>query len=181
MNTRWGREGETKQINVYSNCEEAELFVGGRSYGKKQRNSQDFPSAGLRWQVQLQQGDNELRVVATKEGVEVTDQMTALYQTDSWDNPAAVRLHAVKQPNGQIFLQAHVVDAKGIDCLDAALFVRFGLAGDGKLIDNLGTVHGSRLVQSCNGSAGIYLDPRGGHSIASASAEGLPTQFIEIQ
>ncbi len=39
---RWGSEGEEKMIKVYSNCAEAELFVNGKSFGVKKRNSQIF-------------------------------------------------------------------------------------------------------------------------------------------
>ena len=46
---RWGAEGEARMVKVYSNCPTAELFVNGQSAGMRQRNSQDFPAAGLRW------------------------------------------------------------------------------------------------------------------------------------
>jgi beta-galactosidase len=58
---RWGAEGEEKMIKVYSNCDEAELFVNGKSCGVKKRNSQDFPAAGLRWIVKLNSGKNEVK------------------------------------------------------------------------------------------------------------------------
>ena len=53
-------------IKVYSNCDEAELFVNGKSYGVKKRNSQDFPAAGLRWNVKLNKGENTVNVIAKK-------------------------------------------------------------------------------------------------------------------
>ena len=48
---RWGDSGEQKMVKVYSNCEEAELFLNGKSRGIRKRNGQDFPAAGLRWNV----------------------------------------------------------------------------------------------------------------------------------
>src|SRR5207247_738603 len=77
---RWGDADELKLIRVYSNCDAAELFVNGISRGVKKRNSQDFPSAGLRWQVKLAPGENRLRVVARKNGVTVTDEIRCQYQ-----------------------------------------------------------------------------------------------------
>jgi beta-galactosidase len=178
---RWGKPGERKLIKVYSNCEEAELFVNGRSQGGKRRNSQDFPCAGLRWEVELQPGENRLRVEARKGDAAVADETSFVYLTQAWEEPAQVRLSVDPQKDGRVFLQAEVFDRHGVPCPDAARFVRFGLAGDGRLIDNLGTVHGSRLVQLTNGRAGIYIDPQGGVSVASVSVEGLPTVFREIR
>ncbi|RZJ98937.1 MAG: glycoside hydrolase family 2 protein, partial [Flavobacterium sp.] len=38
---RWGDEGEEKMVKVYSNCNEAEIFLNGKSFGSKKRNSRD--------------------------------------------------------------------------------------------------------------------------------------------
>src|SRR5436305_13476363 len=50
---RRGEAGTPKLVKVYSNCREVELFVNGKSAGAKRRNSADFPAAGLRWMVKL--------------------------------------------------------------------------------------------------------------------------------
>jgi beta-galactosidase len=72
---RWGNEDEPKMVKVYSNCPEAELFVNGASCGKKTRNSQDFPAAGLRWMVKFEEGNNRIKVVTRKGSVEVVDEL----------------------------------------------------------------------------------------------------------
>jgi beta-galactosidase len=43
---RWGKAGEKRNMQVYSNCDSAELFLNGVSMGVKRRDSQDFPSRG---------------------------------------------------------------------------------------------------------------------------------------
>jgi len=53
----------------------------------KQRNSQDFPVAGLRWMARFEAGENHVRVVAKKGGVEVTDEIRFRYQTEKWGKP----------------------------------------------------------------------------------------------
>ena len=58
----------------------------------KQRNSQDFPAAGLRWMSPFVPGKNTLRVVATKAGKTVIDEITFLYQTETWSTPAELKL-----------------------------------------------------------------------------------------
>ncbi len=57
---RRGDADEEKEILVYSNCPAVELFVNGQSQGVRKRNSQDFPAAGLRWNVKLAKGQNAL-------------------------------------------------------------------------------------------------------------------------
>ena len=59
-------------------------FVNGSLAGVTHRNSQDFPAAGLRWMTPFVRGTNNLRVVATKGGTKVQDEITFLYQTQKW-------------------------------------------------------------------------------------------------
>ncbi len=59
--------------------------------------------------------------------------------------------------------------------------MRWGLAGDGRLLDDLGTSTGSRYVQAYNGEALIRVDTGRGHSVVSASVEGLPTEFYSLK
>ena len=92
---RWGSEGEEKMIKVYSNCAEAELFVDGKSYGVKKRNSQDFPAAGLRWNVPLGKGEHQVSVMARNGKTTVTDSIRFQYQTEKWTKPAKLLLEKI--------------------------------------------------------------------------------------
>jgi beta-galactosidase len=58
--------------------------------------------------------------------------------------------------------------------------VRFGLAGDGRLLDDLGTSTGSRVVQLYNGRAQISLRLNGHEAVACIASKGLATQFLEV-
>jgi beta-galactosidase len=177
---RWGDEGEEKMIKVYSNCDEAELFVNGKSVGVKKRNSQDFPAAGLRWNVTLNKGENVTRVVAKKGKVKVEDTIRFQYQTDKWGKPAKMIFEKISEENGVATVQVKLLDEKNIQCLDAANPVRFGLTGDGEMIDDLGTSSGSRYVQMYNGRAIIRINIKQGKSVVSAKVEGVPTAFINL-
>lgn len=177
---RWGNDGEEKMIKVYSNCDEAELFVNGKSMGSKKRNSQDFPAAGLRWNVVLNKGTNDVKVIAKKGKVVVEDAIKFQYQTEKWDKPAKLLIEKVKEENGVITLQAKLLDDKNVQCLDAANWIRFGLTGDGELIDNQGTSSGSNYVQLYNGRATISVKTKNGKSAVSAKVEGVPTVFINL-
>ena len=54
------------------------------------------------------------------------------------------------------------------------------IAGDGKLLDNLGTSTGSRVVQLYNGRAQISLLLTGEAAMASVSSDGLKTVFLSV-
>lgn len=181
---RWGEKGERKEILVYSNCGEAELFVNGISQGVKKRNSQDFPGAGLRWMCTLDEGKNEVKVVGhTKvQGKKVTlaDSVDFEYQTAKWGKPENMELKAVDCGDGRVKVEVQLTDRNGVPCLDARNFVQFEIAGDGSLLKNQGTVGGSAKVQACNGRAFILVDCSGGECVVGVKAEHIKTKFINI-
>jgi beta-galactosidase len=177
---RWGVEGEEKMVKVYSNCDEAELFVNGKSCGVKKRNGQDFPAAGLRWNVKYAKGENQLKVIAKKGKVTVTDEIKQAYQTDKWGAPTQLLLRKIDQQGDIATLEVKLLDAKNILCMDARNNVTFGLTGDGKLLDDLGTSSGSRKVEVYNGRAIIRVKTNNGKSIASVKSDGLKTAFVEL-
>ncbi len=176
---RWGADGEAKLVKVYSNCPSAELFVNGASVGTRERDSQDFPAAGLRWQVKFKPGQNQLKVIANKDGKKVTDEISVEYQTESWKKASKLELIQVRQIDGFTEIEAIAKDNQGVRCLDATNEVRFDLAGDGKLMDNQGTSRGSRQVQLYNGRALIRVDNHN-KVVVSVKSEGLNTAFLTI-
>jgi beta-galactosidase len=177
---RWGDEGEAKMIKVYSNCDEVELIVDGKSLGKKKRNSQNFPAAGLRWNVQLSKGEHHVKVFAYKGKEVLQDEISFHYQTEKWGKPAKVLLEKIWDDGSTARVQAKVVDDKGVQVLDSRDWIRFGLAGDGTLIDDLGTSTGSRYVQFYNGRATIDVKLNKGKSVVSAKSGELAAAFIHL-
>lgn len=177
---RWGEEGEQKMVKVYSNCNEAELFLNGKSFGVKKRNSQDFPAAGLRWSLPFMKGQNTVSVVAKKGKSIVKDEITFIYQTDKWAKPAKLVLRKIDQHDDVATVEVKLYDDKQVQCLDAINLVSFSLAGEGQLIDDQGTSTGSRKVQVYNGRAIISVKLNKGKSVVSVSSDGLPVSFIEL-
>ena len=177
---RWGKEGELKTIKVYSNCTEAELFLNGESVGKKQRDSQDFPAAGLRWEVPFKSGQNSVKVIAKKGDTKITDEITFYYETRAFGEEAAINLKIVKETPEYAWVEAEFTDKNGVRCLNSSKVFRFDSLGDGHLVVNMGTSDASKKVQAYNGRALIKLMKKGDKNMISASADGLDTAFISL-
>ena len=96
-----------------------------------------------------------------------------------WLKAAKLTLAEISRSNGVVTIEARVSAQDGVACLDAANTIRFGLAGDGRLLDNLGTSTGSRVVQLYNGRAQISVQ-LAGRAVASVASDGLPTEFFNL-
>jgi beta-galactosidase len=178
---RWGAVGEKKMVKVYSNCETAELFVNGVSAGVKKRDSQNFPAAGLRWMVAFVDGANKLRVEARQGSATISDEISFHYETRTWGPPTALKLAEVHRNDDKVTVEATLHDANGLLCLDARNRVRFTIAGNGRLIDNLGTPDGSRVVELSNGRARISIQHRQpGRTTVVVSADGISDALIPL-
>ncbi|MEY3897226.1 MAG: hypothetical protein RLZZ214_2747 [Verrucomicrobiota bacterium] len=178
--TRWGKAGEEKVIKVYSNCSEVELFLNGVSMGVHSRDSSKYPAAGLSWTVKFKEGANMIKAVGRSGDINLTDEIQQNYQTAAWGIPARLELKEISRHQGVATIEASVSDASGIPCLDASNLVRFGLTGDGRLLDNLGTATGSRAVQLSNGRARISIKVEGPAIVASVSSQGIGTTIYQL-
>ena len=177
---RWGRRGEPRLVRVYSNCESVELFLNGKSLGARQRNAQDFPCAGLRWTPTFREGENVLHAVARRGPAMVEDEVRFTYQTAAWGQPARLTLSEKFRTDGKLTAEARLLDDKGVPCLDARNRIRFAIAGGGSLLDNLGTVTGSRVLELYNGCAEISIAIGRQSSVLSVSSEGIPESFLKL-
>jgi beta-galactosidase len=181
---RWGKPGEPKMVKVYSNCEEIELFLarpeGERSLGVKRRNAQDFPAAGLRWTTEFPAGAVALRAVGKRAGKTVTDAIQFVYETRQWGAPARFEMKELTRNGKDVTVEALLVDQAGVPCLDSRVVVHFSAAGDAVMLDNLGTVGGSRVVQLANGRAWMTYKISG-DCVTGISAGGVPPAFLTLK
>lgn len=178
--TRWGKENETKQVLVYSNCKKVELFVNGQSQGVRVRNLQDYPATGFHWDVTLQPGQNELKAVGDGK---LVDEICQEYQTASWGAPHHIRLTVHSLNEGKMMLDAQVEDSNNVKCLDYAGFISFDAIGNVKLLENQGSSTGSRYIQASNGRARIQLLPKHqeGEAVVSAQSKDMPIAMLKLK
>jgi beta-galactosidase len=122
-----GDEGKKKTVWVNSNADEVELFLNGKSLGRKPmpRNSH------LKWEVTYKKG--RLEAVGYRKGkqfrtkVETTDTPYKLVLTPDRKNLMADGRDAT-------VMNVHAVDRKGREVPDANVPVSFQLKGSGKLL-----------------------------------------------
>ena len=103
------------------------------------------------------------------------------YQTEKWGKETAFKVKNTSVGDGVVEIEAQLVDEKGTRCLDSRIFVYFDIAGDGELIQNQGTVTGSRKVQARNGRAQIRVRTNQGTSCVAVKADHVQTSFVTIK
>ncbi len=127
-----GREGEVTPVHVYTSGDEAELFLNGRSLGRRKKEPFTYR---LRWDDVVYE-PGELKVVAYKDGKPWAEnaQRTA--------GPAAALRLSVERPRRKdahaqdelVFVTATVVDASGNLVPQAKVPVTFAVSGPAELI-----------------------------------------------
>lgn len=127
-----GREGQTTPVFVYTSYPEAELFVNGKSQGRRSFDKSNvIDRYRLRWNDVVYQ-PGELRVVAYNADGSVAEERTV----NTAGRPAALRLEANRQnlqANGDdlVYFTVTVVDSKGNPVPTAGNTVKFEVSGSG--------------------------------------------------
>jgi beta-galactosidase len=154
--------------------------MNGVSQGIRKRDSQDFPAAGLRWNVVYKKGNNQIKVVAQKGKTILTDEISQEYQTEKWGEVAKIGLKIEPVNDKEALVVAQLYDENGVRCLDSRDFVEFDLTGDDQLVVNQGTVTGSKKIQARNGRAEIRVVLQKKNSVVSVKTAKARTEFISI-
>ncbi len=118
-----------ENVVVYSNAEQVELFLNGRSLGSKPRPSDDAPR---NWQVPFEPGT--LRAVGTNGG-----KVVATHELKTAGKPARVVLSADKSRltsawDDVVYVEAKVVDADGTIVPGASDLITFKTLGTGRVV-----------------------------------------------
>lgn len=180
------RAGQVTPVHVYTSGDEAELFLNGRSLGRKRKGPGEYR---LRWDDVVYE-PGELGVVAYKDG--------AQWATDSVQTAAAPSALTLAPDRANItadgqdlsFVTVSVVDANGRLVPRAANPISFEVSGAGEIVatDNGDptdlTVFATPARKAFNGLALAIVRARPGESgeiVLTARADGLGTTSVRLR
>jgi beta-galactosidase len=184
-NWNWkGNEGKIMDVSVYSSCEQVELFLNGKSLGKKPTNrSNKFTAI---WRVPYQPGTLKAAGYKGRKQVSISELKTA-------GDPVFIKLTADKpeiRADGQdlSYITVELNDAAGIRNPDAENLVSFSIEGPGTIIAvgnaNPVSIESYQLPQrkAWRGRCLVIVksESKAGPIILKATAQGLNPASIEI-
>jgi len=120
---------DNAKVNVYSNCEEVELFLNDKSLGSLKKPADDSPRE---WNVTFEEGT--IKAIGKNNGKIVTQE-----EHTSAGKPAKIILTQSKGTlannwDDVTFITATIVDEKGIRCANADHLIQFSITDSGKII-----------------------------------------------
>ncbi|MEX0324133.1 MAG: beta-galactosidase GalB [Puniceicoccaceae bacterium] len=181
-----GREGEVTPVHVFTSGDEAEVFINGKSQGRKKRGKYDYR---LVWEdTKYQPG--ELKVVAYKNGKKWAEDSRR-----TAGKPASIELTPHKTEltaDGYdlSFVKVAILDKDGNLCPRASNMVKFKVSGAGKIqaVEN-GDSNCFEPIQgkqrsAFNGLCQVIVRTKKGESgpiTVTATADGLTTAVAKLQ
>ena len=115
-----------ENVEIYSNCEQVELFLNGKSLGVKSKPADDSPR---NWKVNFEPGT--IKAVGINGGKTVAE-----YELKTAGKPARIMLSADKNAisndwNDVVFVRAVVADENGVIVPSADNLINFNVTGQG--------------------------------------------------
>ena len=180
---RSGPADAKKEVCVYSNCKNVELFVNGESRGRKKRDIEKFPASGLQWFTNFVKGENTIIAKGYSKGNVITSDTTKLiYHTSPAESPENIKFAAKRLKNGNYLIKAEVIDEEGRCCLDYDRYIYFSHDGKGKLLQSGGTPTTSTVIEAANGKAAIKFKPVPGEkAVIEARTQNLKGSYHVIK
>lgn len=173
------KEGEPLEVHCYSNLDEVEIFVNGKSYGKKAMESNRY----LSWENVIYES-GELKAIGYKDGKEI---MTDIVRTTGAPHKLELVPYKAVSYNDAVIVNVRAVDADGAVVPTADNEVRFTVEGAGVL---LGTGNGNPASHEneklpvrrlFNGWAQLVIKPIGkGIVTVKAESNGIQRDKCEI-
>jgi beta-galactosidase len=180
------RVGEITPVHVFTSGDEAELFLNGKSLGRKKKGQYEYR---LRWDsVKYEPG--ELKVIAYKNGKKWAE--NSVKTTDSPSQLLALANHTLIKADGKdlAFITVQVTDKNGLVVPRSNNQIKFSIEGPGEIVatdngdpSNM-TSFPSNERDAFNGLCLVIVRSRFGNPgpiIISAKSPGLIDTQIEIR
>jgi len=178
-------EGRTMDVNIYSSCDQVELFLNGKSLGKKPTNRSTKYIAV--WQVPYQPGILKAAGYKGKKQVSISELKTA-------GEPAMIKLVADRpeiRADGQdlCYVTVEITDTEGIRNPKAENLVSFTVEGPGTILAvgnaNPVSLESYQLPQrkAWHGRCLVIIksETKEGRITLKASSPGLVPESIQIE
>ena len=185
-----GREGELTPVHCYTNYPSVELFMNGKSYGKRSMSIQSIQERyRLIWN-NIPYKAGELKAVAYDNEDNITEE--AIIKTAG--TAAGIKFtidstFSAEEDDDLIFINVKVVDKDGNLCPRAENLINFNLKGDTKIVavgnGNAATTEPfiANYRKAFNGQCMVYLQKnlKSNNKIEfSASSKGLASSTLNI-
>lgn len=171
-----GNVGTSRDVHVFSNCREVELFLNGRSLGRQTMETDSF----LVWQnVEYEPG------VLSAKGYDEAGAVMMEREVKTTGPAAQVRLSKDFQKNGIVVIKAEIVDEDERFVPDACVELSFSIEGQAVL---LGASNGdpsdhtpvrSHVRRAFNGMAQLIVRLEG-EAAVKAWADGIEGNVLQI-
>jgi beta-galactosidase len=120
---------DNAKLNIYTNCDEVELFLNGKSQGKKPKNANDAP---IDWDLSFEKGSIE--VIGFNKGKEAVREILK-----TAGKPAQLKIQLSKSNlknhwDDVVMAQVQVLDEAGLPCPNADNLIQFNIWGNGQIV-----------------------------------------------
>ena len=140
-----GREGKVTPVQAYTNCAEAELFVNGKSYGRKAKGANEYR---FLWDNVVYEPGNVKVIGQTADGqtvesiVTTTGSATKILMACEYGRGPSTDFGGVCKPEGKqeyssediIFIDVKVADKDGNMVPTASDKIKFSVSGAGEIV-----------------------------------------------
>jgi beta-galactosidase len=171
------------KVQVYSNCEEVELFLNGHSLGSKPKPADDSPRL---WDVTFEKGS--IKAVGKNQGKEVVTEELKTAGPAAKIVLSADRLKVNNEWDDVSYVTAKVYDANGNLCPNIDHLVKFTVSGPGVIaaVDN-GNIASHEAYKASERHtfrgqcvAIIKANQNSGEIVIKASADGLEGSTVVL-
>ncbi|MHA1339788.1 MAG: glycoside hydrolase family 2 TIM barrel-domain containing protein [Promethearchaeota archaeon] len=126
------KKGMKIPVWVYTNCDEAELFLNGKSLGKKSLNDEEYNDVlHLEWEVDYEPG--ELKAIGIINGKNVCSKVVKTAK-----EPSKIKLsvdrNKIHKHRDLAYIKVEILDEDGVFMPTAENLINFTIKGPGKII-----------------------------------------------